>query len=84
MIAKFKREGWNSGLPDMFIIIGNRAIFIELKTKDRKPKRGGKGGVSDEQQAWIDALNMTNVKAFVCYGFDEARYVVDREIKMIA
>jgi hypothetical protein len=87
MVAKFKREGWNKGLPDLFIILkkGNNTqpIFIEMKTKDRKPKRKGKGGISDEQKEWINALNETCIKAFVCYGFDEAKLVIDNELKQL-
>jgi hypothetical protein len=87
MIAKFKREGWRKGLPDLFIILkkGNnsQAIFIEMKTKKMKPKRSGKGGVSDEQREWIDALNETDIKAFVCYGFEEAKEVIDNQLKLL-
>lgn len=86
MIAKFKREGWNKGLPDLFIILKKKktqAIFIEMKTVKLKPKRNGKGGVSKEQKGWIDAINETSIKAFVCYGFDEAREVIDNELKLL-
>ena len=87
MLNKFKREGWNTGLPDLFIILKRanktKAIFIEMKTLDKKPKRSGKGGVSDVQREWIDAINETNINAFVCYGFDEARDVIDKELKLL-
>ena len=54
---KLKREGVRPGLPDMLIIVNDHLVWIEMKRRDRKPKRGGKGGISDEQWRWIDALN---------------------------
>lgn len=85
MVAKFKREGWRPGLPDVFIIIKknnkSKPIFIEMKKQSIKPKRNGKGGVSDGQREWITALNYAGINSYVCYGFEEAKRVVDQELK---
>jgi len=73
-----KQEGLNSGLPDMLIIINNQLVWIELKRIDKKPKRAGSsGGVSDVQKEWIEALNgCANCQAFVCYGAEEAKAII--------
>lgn len=78
---KNKSEGVRPGLPDMLVIVKNQLVWIEMKRKDRKPKRGGKGGVSDVQKEWHDILNKCdNCQVFVCYGDLEAREVI-RSIK---
>ena len=78
LIKKMQKEGVRAGVPDMFIIVKDHLVWIEMKKKDLKPKRGGKGGVSDEQWRWIDALNRCdNCQAYVCYGADEAIKVIE-------
>lgn len=69
--AKKRREGLRAGLPDLFVIIGDQALFIEMKRRKR-------GVVSQDQQAWIDAINKTQVKAYVCRGADEAIEIIRR------
>jgi len=72
--------GVRAGLPDMVIIVGDRLVWVEMKKIDRKSKTGkGMGGVSEVQQEWIDALNKcNNCQAFVCYGFEEAKSVIEK------
>jgi len=66
-------SGVSRGVPDLFVIVGGRLVWIEMKKLDRKPKRGGKGGLSDEQIEWIEALNgCEGVTAHVAYGAEEA------------
>lgn len=70
---KLKREGVRPGLPDMLVIVNGHLVWIEMKKSDLKPKRGGKGGVSDDQWRWIDELNRCeNTQVFVCYGSKDA------------
>jgi len=62
--------GLRSGLPDLFIIIKEKPFFIEMKRK--------KGGVlSENQKEWIDKINKTGIKAYVCNGFEEAKEIID-------
>ena len=80
-MAYLKAEGFNKGVPDIMCIIpykGKKALlFIEMKRRELKPKKDGKGGVSAEQREWLDSLNeCENVGAFVCYGSDEATELV--------
>jgi hypothetical protein len=63
-------DGLRAGLCDLFIIINQKALFIEMKAE--------KGVLSDNQKKWIDAINQTDsLKAYVCYSFKEAKTVID-------
>jgi hypothetical protein len=75
-VMKMKREGLRGGIPDMLVIVKNKLVWIELKSEKLKPKRGGKGGVSDEQKEWHKCLRDCGNQVFVCYGFDEAREII--------
>lgn len=69
--AKNTRTGLRPGLPDMFIILKNNVpLFIEMKKQKT-------GKVSESQKEWLEALKNANILAFVCYGFDEAKEVID-------
>lgn len=63
--------GLRPGLPDILVIVPgeegvHHLLFIEMKRKKRSK-------TSEEQKAWIEALNMCpNVEARVCEGFDKA------------
>lgn len=70
---KLKAEGVRPGVPDVLVIVNRMLVWIEMKRKDLKPKRGGSGGVSLDQKKWIKALNeCSNCEVFVCYGAVEA------------
>lgn len=80
--VKLKKEGVRPGLPDLLILVNDHLVWIEMKRSDRKPRRGGKGGVSDEQWRWIDALNRCdNCQVFVAYSAKEAIEVVENMLK---
>jgi hypothetical protein len=67
---KNKRMGVRAGLPDLFIVLKNNIpLFIELKRKKT-------GKVSPEQKKWLETLADANIRAFVCYGADEAIAVI--------
>ncbi len=71
-------SGVRAGLPDMIIIVNDSIVWIEMKKLDVKPKKEGKGGVSEVQQEWLDALNKcSNCRAYVCYGAEEAKKVIE-------
>jgi hypothetical protein len=64
-----------SGFPDLVIFADNRRIlFIELKTIKNKK-------VSVAQKWWIETLTKFGFDAHVCYGFDEAKTVIDEYFK---
>ena len=70
--ARLKAEGMRSGVPDIVLAAprGNYgALYIELKT--------AKGRPTAEQLDYIDALRECGNAAQVCYGWDEARRVVE-------
>ncbi len=66
--ANLKAQGVKRGVPDlalMFPARGCHGLFIELKIA------GGK--VSDEQQLWIDNLNINGYRALVAFGWLQAK-----------
>ncbi len=72
---KMKQEGAKAGVPDLHLPVargGHHSLYIEMKNPSVKPKRGGKGGVSDLQRWWHDELRAENNRVEVCYGYDEA------------
>ena len=71
--ARLKAQGVRPGVPDICLPVprGNyAALYIELKRRD-----GGR--VSEDQRAWIDALNRAGNRAVICRGWDEARKAVE-------
>lgn len=67
--------GVKPGVPDYMIIVNGNLIFIELK-RPGKPK----ASVSKHQKQWIKQLNQCiGVKAFVCYGAEEAIEIIKEE-----
>ena len=70
-------QGLRKGVPDICLPVprgGYGALYIELKRQ-----QGGR--VSEEQRAWIDALNRAGNKAVVCKGFEEARKQIEEYLK---
>jgi len=69
---KAKSEGVSKGVPDYFIIIKNKPLFIEMKRE--------KGGVvSEYQKEWIEAINKcSGIKAYICKGFEAAKKIIDK------
>lgn len=77
---KLKNEGVRAGIPDLFLPVareGFHGLFIEMKREDKRPKRGGAGGVSKVQQQWISALREQGYKVEICYGWQEAAAVLE-------
>lgn len=67
-----KKLGYSAGTPDIMIFEprgGFHGLFIEMKYKD--------GIVSENQELWIRELVAKNYQAYVCYGFLEAREIID-------
>jgi len=67
---KNKEQGLRAGLPDLFLIVSNQALFIEMKRKN--------GKLSENQKEWINAINECyGLQAFVCFGCEEAKQVIN-------
>jgi hypothetical protein len=65
-------EGMRSGVPDLFLPVPSEkyhGLFIEMKSE--------KGKVSDNQKDWLNFLSGQGYMACVCYGFDDAKKVID-------
>jgi len=68
-----KLQGVKAGVPDIHLPVARgpyHSLYIELKRQ-----KGGR--VSEEQRAWIAALNRAGNLAVVCNGFEEARQVIE-------
>lgn len=78
IIAKMKKEGLETGVPDLFIPIQTKkysGLFIEMKVEG--------GTLSKAQKKWIDELNKRGYKAVVCYGAIEAMEALDEYLKEV-
>lgn len=88
------REGVRSGWPDCGLFVppvwlphswklsDARApvrALCELKAEHRKPKRGGKGGVSDAQRQTLDDLARCGFECYVAYGAEDAYQWLDKQ-----
>lgn len=72
---KAKQQGLKPGVPDLCLPVargGDHGLYIEMKND--KPK----GVLTNEQKAWIGALLEQDYAAVVCYGWDEARAVIEQ------
>jgi len=70
MFAKFKAEGFKQGVSDLLYLQprGEYAyLAIEMKARDKTAK-----DVSDEQRAFLEAVNAAGGTGDVCYGAEEA------------
>lgn len=87
--ARNKKMGVRPGVPDYLIVIPaltafenrvrkeDRLVFIEMKRRDASPSQ-----TSEEQTRWIQALaKVPGVTARVCRGFEEARDVIEAEMR---
>ena len=81
-MVRLKAMGYLKGTPDLMILepscpIGYtfHGLFIELKA-DKKTSKA-----SPEQKDFIDRLQKRGYEASICYGFDEAKYVIDSYLR---
>lgn len=75
--GRFKAMGVKKGVPDVFLDVPRRG-FHGLRI-EMKRRRGGV--LSDEQADWIDWYNSNGYRAVVCYGWDEARSVIEEYLE---
>ncbi len=70
--AQLKRAGMRKGFPDLFIPIakhGKYGLFIEMKYGNNRP--------TPDQNRWIKLLSGNGYAVAVCYGFDDAKKIID-------
>jgi len=83
---KHKMAGRIKGTSDIFVMLPNKILFIELKRPKKRLKSGklssSNSKVSDEQKVFLSNVNeFSYAYGFVAYGFDEARNIIERELK---
>ena len=77
MAINMKRAGYRKGFPDLFIYEprnGCAGLAIELK-------RSKGGQVSEHQHKWIEDLKKRGYSAYICYGFDEAKAIIEKYLE---
>lgn len=70
--SEFKRAGGRAGYPDLILDLPSgvwHGLRIEMKAKDGKP--------TTAQLNWITRLREAGYRAEVCYGFEQARTVIE-------
>ena len=70
--ANLKKQGVRAGVPDLFIPVPRwsyHGMFIEMKA--------GKNKTTLNQKKWLKLLAENGYIAHVCYGFDDARALID-------
>jgi hypothetical protein len=76
VIAYMKAEGLSKGLPDTHLPVarkGFHGLYIELKVDHNKP--------TPEQAAWLDALTQQGYLAVACWGWSDARDVIEEYLQ---
>lgn len=71
--VRLKEEGVVAGIPDLFLMLPKsdwHGLFIEMKAKT--------GKVSKAQKDFIALANSYNYKAVVCYGFEDAKNMIEK------
>lgn len=79
---RMKLQGSKAGIPDITLPVpsnGFHGLYIELKRPIVKGEP--KPVVSPEQKFWIHELNLQGYKAVVCYGWLEAKTLIEEYLK---
>lgn len=83
--GKLKAEGVKPGVPDCFLPVARyqfHGLYIEMKKPSMRPKRGGKGGLSPEQEAFHFELLKQGYQVVTCYSWSGAMEVLECYLKM--
>jgi hypothetical protein len=76
--VRMKAQGSKKGIPDMKLPVarqGFHGLYIELKRPIVKGE--AKPTVSADQKYWIEQLRLQGYKAEVCYGWTEAKELIE-------
>lgn len=74
-----KQEGLKPGVPDLCLPVPRghyHGLYIEMKNDEPK------GILSDAQHEWLDALWAQDYCTDVCYGWEEARRIIERYLSL--
>lgn len=63
--------GVRPGFPDLIVIVNRKLLIIEMKRR-----KGGR--LSPEQSIWIQKLRDAGLFVSVCYGYDDARSLIEQ------
>jgi hypothetical protein len=88
MAAQFQREGLKPGVPDVILPHargGYHSLYIEMKRQRERGERvdlkaGKKPG--EHQRRWHERLKLAGMRVEVCYGWEDARGVIEQYLKM--
>lgn len=72
--GRLKLQGVKAGVSDLHLALpinGKAGLWIEMKQPDRKKAR-----VTASQKEWIDRMQLAGYDAHVCYGYQEAKHVI--------
>lgn len=75
--ARLKAQGLKSGVPDVCLPTahgGYIGLYIEMKVKPNKP--------TENQKRWLRALREAGHMVAVCYGFEEARNLIEKYLRL--
>lgn len=75
--ANLKKEGVKAGVPDIVLPVPMgiyHGLYIELKV--------GRNKTSIKQKEWIKALKEQGYKVEVCYGWIEAKEVIENYLSL--
>ncbi|MCR4794245.1 MAG: VRR-NUC domain-containing protein [Ruminococcus sp.] len=75
--ARMKQAGLKSGVPDVCLPTahgGYIGLYIEIKVKPNKP--------TENQKRWLRALREAGHMVAVCYGFEEARDLIEKYLRL--
>lgn len=75
--ARLKAQGLKSGVPDVCLPTahgGYIGLYIEMKVKPNKP--------TENQKRWLRALREAGHMVAVCYGFEEARDLIEKYLRL--
>jgi len=75
--GRLKAQGLKPGVPDVCLPTahgGYIGLYIEMKVKPNKP--------TENQKRWLRALREAGHMVAVCYGFEEARDLIEKYLRL--
>lgn len=76
-IKKQKTQGLSAGVPDLFVFLPSKIIFVEMKRRKKSLTK-----LRDNQRRWLETINRFNyAKGYVAYGAEDAINIILEELK---